>query len=180
MWLALAVLVFGQVSGSSGDYGACAPGAGSRTLKLDVSVDPTIVVPTPSREPEPAAPHTSTVRITLTNPGPKALRLTFPDPCFLGYRVETRDGTPVPSEGSSRVCFQTIAKLDLAPGAKETKELRWTARTLEDPVAPLPAGTYRILGTLQKRYCDGPGGRMQEEPAIQTAPVTVEVRPAAN
>jgi hypothetical protein len=184
MWLTIATLLLapGDASAQAGAptdpsaYGECAPGGDSRTLKLDVSVDPTTVVPTRSQEREPAAPHASKVRVTLINPGPKKLRLTFPNPCFLGYRVEAIDGRQVPREDAP-VCAAVLGELELAPGTSETKEFRWTARGGEDSYTPLPAGKYRIIGTLAKRFC---GRQGQEEPPLQTAPVVVEVRPAAN
>jgi hypothetical protein len=176
MWLALAMLVFGLGSASNPDYGECAPGGGSRTLKLDVSVDPTIVVPTPSQDERPRAPHTSRVRVTVTNPGPTEHLLTFPDPCYLGFAVETADGLEVPRE-SGEVCLTVLGALKLAPGESRSKEFRWTARTFDGLYKPLPAGEYRIVGTLAKRFC---GPERQQEPPIRTAPVTVEVRPAAN
>jgi hypothetical protein len=183
MWLNLAILLFGLGGGSaqaqsgrdSSSYGECGPGGDSRTLKLDVSVAPTIVVSTGSQEREPPPPHTSTVRVTLTNPGPTALRLTFPNPCFLGYRVETMDGGDLAQE-DGEVCTAALQAVTLASGAKETKEFRWTARSWEGVYTPLRPGKYRIVGTLAKRYCGRDG---QEEPPLQTAPVVVEVRPAA-
>jgi hypothetical protein len=182
MWLNLAILALSaqaQPSLDAGSLGACAPG-GSRTLKLDVTVDPTTVVQARSQARKPAPPHTSKVRVTLTNPGPSDLRLTFPDPCFLGYRVETMDSQPALPADEGMVCAAVLGQLTLAPGAKQTKEFTWSARTGEGPYTPLPAGKYRVVGTLQKRYCDGPGGQRQEEPPIETAPVVVEVRPAGN
>ena len=174
MWLSIAILLLGP-----GDYGECAPG-GSRTLKLDVSVDPTTVVQARSQVRETGAPHVSKVRVTLTNPGPAELRLTFPDPCFLGYRVETMDSRPAPAADDGMVCAAVLGQVTLPSGGKQSKEFRWTARTGEGPYTPLPAGKYRVVGTLQKRYCEGPGGQRQEEPPIETAPVVVEVRPAGN
>jgi hypothetical protein len=171
------LLLAGATAAAQSDYGECASG-GSRTLKLDVSVDPTIVVPTRSQEREPAAPHTSTIRVTLTNPGPQALRLTFPDPCFLGYRVETTGSEPALPAADGTVCAAELGQVRLEPGGRQSKSFRWTARTGEGTYTPLPPGKYRIVGTLQKRYCNGPGGQRQEEPPLETAPVLVEVRPA--
>jgi hypothetical protein len=183
MWLNLAILLLGPADGSNQarapvdttDYGECAAGGDSRTLRLDVSVDPTTIVPTRSQEREPAAPHTSKVRVTVTNPGPKALRLTFPDPCFLGYRVEAPDGAQLPQEDGA-VCMAALAEVTLAPGGRQTKEFRWTARASKAAWAPLPAGQYKVFGTLAKRYC---GRQGQEEPPLETSPVVVEVRPAS-
>ena len=184
MWLTLATLFL--VSGNDSaqapapiaatSYGECAAGGDSRTLRLDVTVDPTTIVPTRSQNRDPAAPHTSKVRVTLTNPGSRPLRLTFPSPCFLGYRVEAMDGREVPP-ADAPVCAAVLGELALAPGASKTKEFRWTAREGVDSYKPLPAGQYRILGTLAKRFCGREG---QEEPPLETAPVVVEVRPAAN
>lgn len=184
MWLELAILLMGPAGGSSqgrvsfdtSDYGQCAPGGGSRLLKLDVAVDPTILVPTPSQDREPEAPHTSKVRVTVTNPGTRALRLTFPDACYLGFEVEAADGRDVPRE-DGEMCASALAGLTLAPGASDSKEFRWTARAWDGEYRALPAGRYRIVGTLAKRYCGSEG---QEEPPLRTTPVAVEVRPAAN
>jgi hypothetical protein len=186
VWLNLTILLFGlggdPVQGRHSldvsSMGECAPGGDSRTLKLDATVDPTTIVPTRSQEREPAPPRTSKVRVTLTNPGPKELRLTFPDSCFLGYRVETPDGADLPQE-DSKGCASALMTVTLAPGASESMEFRWTARSWDElgRFTPLPAGKYRIFGTLAKRFCGKDG---QEEPPLQTAPVVVEVRPAAN
>ena len=186
MWLDLTVFLFGLGAGPvQGRHsidvrlmGECAPGGDSRTLKLDATVDPTTIVPTRSQEQGPPPPHTSRVRVTLTNPGPKELRLTFPDSCFLGYRVETPDERDLPQE-DSKGCLSALWTVTLAPGASESLEFRWTARSWDEEgrFTPLPSGKYRIFGTLAKRFCGREG---QEEPPLRTAPVVVEVRPAAN
>ena len=75
-----------------------------------------------------------------------------------------------------RVCAARLVELRLAAGARETREFPWTARAWNGAYTPLSAGRYRILGTLAKRYCGRDG---QEEPAIRTPPVIVEVRPAS-
>jgi hypothetical protein len=192
VWLNLTVLAFLVVgpdpaqarSGGldTSDLGECAAGAGSRTLKLDVAVDPTIVVPTPSQDRQPAAPHTSKVRLILTNPGPRELRLTFPDSCFLAYEVRTADGADLLPQEDAGLCYTALWEITLAPGASESKEYRWTARSWDagGVFTPMRPGRYKIVGTLKKRYCSAPGGGTQEEPPLETAPVTVEVRPAAN
>jgi hypothetical protein len=154
-----------------------AGGAGTEPLKLDVSVDPTIVVPTKSQEPNPAAPHRATVRVTLTNVTSKERRLTFGCPCFLGFEVEAPDGTAAPPEGGGTGCVQAVAEVSLSPGAKETKELVWTARSWDGSFAPLPPGRYKVYGTMGKGIC---GADQLGHSPMRTPPVTVEVRPAAN
>src|SRR4029453_13097801 len=96
---------------------------------LDVSVDPTIVVPTRSQDPHPRAPHRATVRLALTNVTSQERRLTVACPCFLGFEVEAPDGTAVPPEGGGSVCAETVAEIVLPPGGKQTRQLLWTARS---------------------------------------------------
>lgn len=181
MWLNVAILLVGAAGGSApaqqgtDSYADCVPGS-SRLLKLDVSVEPTIVVPTSAQDREPRAPHTSKVRVTVTNPASREVRLTFPDPCYLGFEVEAADGRDVPRE-DAEMCASALAELTLAAGASHSKEFRWTARTRDHAYVPLRPGKYTIAGTLAKRYCGAEG---QEEPPLRTAPVAVEVRPAAN
>ena len=165
-------LAAGAGSPTDGRFADCGPGGDSRTLKLEVSVDPTIVVATRSQERDLGAPHIATVRVTLTNPNAYPLRLNFPNPCFLGFRLETMDGKEMGGDGT--VCIAMTAELTLAAGGKEAKTFRWDPRTWAGVYAPLEAGQYRIVGTLDKRYC-GPDAK--EEPPLRTAPVLVEVRP---
>lgn len=184
MWHVLPALILAGGGGAAAadstagaTYGECAAGGDSRMLKLDISVDPTTIVPTRSQEREPGAPHVSTVRVALTNPSAKELQLTFPNPCFLGYRIETIEGGTAPQEDGGSGCIDMLGGLRLAPGAKETKEFRWTARAAQGSYTPLAPGKYRIVGTLDKRYCNR-GGEVREEPPLETPPVIVEVRPA--
>jgi hypothetical protein len=152
-------------------------GAGTEPLKLDVLVDPTIVVPTRSQDPSPRAPHTTTVRVTLTNVTSKDRHLTFGCPCFLGFEVEAPDGTAAPPEGGGTGCADVLAEVHLPPGGKETKELQWTARSWNGSYAPLAAGTYKVFGTMGNGIC---GADQKGHSPMRTPPVPVEVRPAAN
>lgn len=153
--------------------------AGSATgpLTLDVEVDPTIVVPTTSQEPHPKAPHVATVRVTLTNVSDKERRLTFGGTTFLGYEVETADGTAAPRDDGGTGCLGSETEVVLAPGQSETRVLVWTARAWNGSFRPLAPGKYKVYGTMGKGAC---GADQNGHSPMRTAPVTVEVRPAAN
>ena len=150
---------------------------GTEPLQLDVSVDPTAVVPTRSGDPKPSAPHSATVRLTLTNVTAQDRELSFACPCFLGFEVEAPDGSVVGPEGGGTTCASMMADVRLPAGGKETRELRWTARSWKDTAAPLPPGRYKVYGTMGKGAC---GADRNGHPPMRTPPVTVEVRPVAN
>ena len=155
----------------------CPAGRDCETLKLDLLVDPTVIVPTRSAVSKPAPPHTAAVRVTLTNVTSKDRDLTFGCPCFLGFDVEAADGTAAPPEGGGVACASVLAEVRLPPGGKHTSELVWTARSWNGSPAPLPPGRYKVFGTMGKGTC---GADQGGHPPMRTPPVTVEVRPATN
>lgn len=157
--------------------GALLAAAGTEPLTLDVSVEPTVVVPTRSQELNPGAPHRATVRVTLTNVTSKERELTFGCPCFLGFEVEAPDGSAVSPEGGAVGCIDASGGMRLAPGARETREFQWTARSWDGSAKPLAPGRYKVFGTMGKGHC---GADRLGHPPMRTPAVTVEVRPSAN
>lgn len=153
-----------------------APSA-SGPLTLDVEVDPTIVVPAASQEESPSAPHIASVRVTLTNVSGKERVLRFACPCFLGFEVEAPDGSTAPPDRGGTACASVATEIVLPAGATETRELEWTARAWNGAYRPLPAGRYQVYGTMGHGAC---GADQRGHSPMRTAPVTVEVRPAAN
>jgi hypothetical protein len=154
-----------------------AGGAATGPLKLDVEVDPTIIVPTASPDRHPKAPHVASVRVTLTNLSDKERVLRFGSSCVLAFEVEAPDGTMAPPEGGGERCLAVVTEIRLAPGATETREISWTARSWDGSFKPFAPGKYKVYGTMGM----GSGGadRNGHSP-MRTAPVTVEVRPATN
>jgi hypothetical protein len=146
-----------------------ARGSTAEGLMLEVAVAPVEVIPRLEASYDEA--RVATVTVKLTNRSRDDLYFTFPDPCFLRYRVARPDGEAIQTDEMPSVCVGMVAYKRLGAGEAVTQTLDWTAR--RGPQRPLPPGRYAITGTLSKRWC-GP----RELREAVSLPAFVEVGPA--
>ena len=128
-------------------------------LTLEVSASPASFV----------AGDTTWIEVALTNHRAKAVTLHFSSGCQLLYEIENAEGEEIRQEGGGFGCTGALTELTLEPGQRDVRRFPWTAQEFMYPpptYTPLPAGTYRIYGTLG-------------QPAkARSAPVTVTILPA--
>ncbi len=147
-----------------------ARGSTSEGLTLEVAVAPAEVMPRLEAAYDEA--RVASVTVKLTNRSRDDLYLTFPDPCFLRYRVARPDGEEIETDEMPSVCVGMVAYKKLGAGEEITQTLPWTARF--GPRRALPPGRYAMMGTLSKRRC----GTRELHEAV-SRPVFVEVGPGS-
>jgi len=102
------------------------------------------------------------LRLTVSNPTDRPIRLSFPTSATADFRVESTDGGAVWALSGERAALQLANDVVLAPGESRSFEEVWLGRTDEgDPVSP---GSYYAVGIVPAER----GG--------ETPPVAFQVR----
>jgi len=133
-------------------------GGGTARDRLPGGLDVSLAVGRPAIHPG----ESLYLRLTVSNPTDRPIRLSFPTSATADFRVESADGGAVWSLSGERAALQVANDVVLAPGESRSFEEVWLGRTDEgDSVRP---GSYYAVGI------------MPAERGGETPPVAFQIR----
>ena len=133
-------------------------GGGTARDRLPGGLDVSLAVGRPAIHPG----ESLYLRLTVSNPTDRPIRLSFPTSATADFRVESTDGGAVWALSGERAALQVANDVVLAPGESLSFEEVWLGRTGEgDSVSP---GSYYAVGIVPAER----GG--------ETPPVAFQVR----
>jgi hypothetical protein len=131
----------------------------------------TLSITDASGQPISSAPMGTRLRFTIsvTNRSNQSRTITLPN--IPGYTLQVLDANHQAIYSVPESVLPAFTELPFAPGETHTYSEEWNQHTSGDAPTQVPAGTYRVLASI-----DGVPG----DPGLRSAPVTLVIAPAAN